>query len=588
MVYRINMPRFTLIPPRLNISKNVQVTRSLYVDHARSESVVSVNPGNNDNLIAASKRFRNLHTYDFTIEAEVSFDGGKTWNPYPLLLPPEWNGGGLSDPTLAWDDRGWAYLFVGPTLRGPNPSDAVGTGGNFLGLWVYISKDGGKSWGTPVAISKNGDDDKQWAASDITHDSPHYGNVYVAWGAATPLRFGRSRNPGTAWSGPGNVDPASSSLVDKAYSPEVSVGPDGTIYILSHNPGSDSIQFVKSTDGGQSFTNPTNVVIGLTSISRGAPSKNSWPHFPDATFRVHTLVTDCVVDQKTLIVAWADYRHGVSRIYYRRSTDGGDNWEGPVSGQPLLAPGIASPVDAHDFHPQIIALPNGTVGCAFYEFGPTLRGHEGNLIDVVLVASLDHGETFSLRDTVTEAPWDPAVNAPWAHGDPEVTFIGEYFGLDVDQDYFYLVWTDTRTGMQELFAAKAYVQTSITEFDPMEDGEIVFVPSHGSAGGTLFNHRTGKIVGPIPNPYPEWNLQPGFERQPTWRDERVRQINVALDAFAVIENIPDASADSVKIALLDSIRSIATQGSRDLQGISKNKPLLGIKKTSKQRKKKSR
>jgi hypothetical protein len=68
--------------------------------------------------------------------------------------------------------------------------------------------------------------------------------------------------------------------------------------------------------------------------------------------------------------------------------------------------------------------------------------------------STDNGQTFSERVTVTENPWDAAVDAPFSHGDPQVTFIGEYFGLDASTLGFFPLWTDTRTGIQEIFTAK--------------------------------------------------------------------------------------------------------------------------------------
>ena len=163
----------------------------------------------------------------------------------------------------------------------------------------------------------------------------------------------------------------------------------------------------------------------------------------------------------------------------------------------MLTGALASDTAAHEFHPQIIAMPNGTVGCAFYEFGyrlndfVTLGGgnHLRYVVDVVLVASLDHGVTFALRDSVCDKPWNPRTGAPWAHGDPNVTFLGEYFGCDADSQGFRIVWTDTRTGMQELFSAKAYVQTTITDWDDRLDTDTVLIPMHGSSGGMLVNRR---------------------------------------------------------------------------------------------------
>jgi hypothetical protein len=75
------------------------------------------------------------------------------------------------------------------------------------------------------------------------------------------------------------------------------------------------------------------------------------------------------------------------------------------------------------------------------------------LIDVELAASWDGGTTFDPAITVSDQGWDPLVNAPKSHGDPNVDFIGDYIGLDADQYDFALLWTDTRTGVQELRSA---------------------------------------------------------------------------------------------------------------------------------------
>src|SRR5262249_36422586 len=183
------------------------------------------------------------------------------------------------------------------------------------------------------------------------------------------------------------------------------------------------------------------------------PLLGSWPHFPGATFRVLTLATGCAGSGNNVIFAWADGREVIggqrqSRIYYRHSTDGGSTWQGPTSGQPLLTGAIAA--NLHHFHPQIISDPNGVIGCAFYEFGPKPTTP---LIDVIIAQSLDGGATFNPGFTITDGPWDPSVDAPLSHGDPNVTFIGDYFGLDASVKGFFPLWTDTRTGIQELWTA---------------------------------------------------------------------------------------------------------------------------------------
>ena len=100
-------------------------------------------------------------------------------------------------------------------------------------------------------------------------------------------------------------------------------------------------------------------------------------------------------------------------------------------------------------------MPDGSVGCAFYEFGPKGNPPSGpSLTDVVVVATTGAGTPFSRRATVTDHPWDPTVDAPLSHGDPSVTFIGDYFGLAASSLGFFPFWTDTRTGIQEIFTAR--------------------------------------------------------------------------------------------------------------------------------------
>lgn len=183
------------------------------------------------------------------------------------------------------------------------------------------------------------------------------------------------------------------------------------------------------------------------------------PSLPGGHFRVGTLASACVGRADTVVVAWPDYRDGVSRVYYRHSADGGTTWTGPGSGQPLLTGGVVSEPTLHDFMPQLASMPNGDIGCAFYEFGPTPTE---NLINVVMAVSTDDDATsFPNRVTVTDTAWNPAVDAPLSHGRPTTTFIGDYFGLAASALGFFPFWTDTRTGIQEIFTARVSINPNI-------------------------------------------------------------------------------------------------------------------------------
>ena len=72
----------------------------------------------------------------------------------------------------------------------------------------------------------------------------------------------------------------------------------------------------------------------------------------------------------------------------------------------------------------------------------------------MLAVSTDGGTTFTDRVTVTDQAWNPLLDAPNADANPAVTFIGDYFGLAASALGFFPFWTDTRTGIQEIWTAR--------------------------------------------------------------------------------------------------------------------------------------
>ncbi len=451
---------------------------------SRSESVIAINPKNPDNMIGASKKFIDPSIYKFRLGVIYTFDRGTTWHESSLPMLPGWDC--MTDPTVAFDDFGNAFLIGEPDRFNQNQA---GTSGDLtgLGMVVYRSKDGGVTWEQPIQLTTDTRDDKQTVICDNNPYSPYYGNIYVCWSAASPLRFARSTDHGNTWTGKGNEAPGTS-LVSYAFAPEMSVSQDGTLHILWHMDASDTIQYLRSTDGGNSFSMVQTVVTGLSSLRGHLPITDNWPHFDYGKFRVITLASDCVTPNNVLIVCWADMREGRSRIYYRRSLDGGVTWQGPVSGQPLL-PNV-NYGDWHCFHPQIAVTENGVVGCAFYTFGLEFGKYR---IRVQLASSWDDGATFSPFITVTDQSWDPLVNAPAVHGDPNVHFIGEYFGLDAGYSHFALLWTDTRTGVQELFSDVVETQKLHCPRIPELVGEILGGIAQDGGGWIIVGGKVIKV-----------------------------------------------------------------------------------------------
>jgi hypothetical protein len=470
-----------------------------------------------------------------TVTPLYSMDGGASWTETILPLPQGW--GGMTDPDIVYTPDGTAVLSTeGLAYALKDGVEVITT----LAMVVLRSTDGGKSWSAPITIHANDpSDDKGWIACDTWPASSYKGRLYFTWGASSPIRFARSTDGGKTWKGVGAAA-AGTELNVQGYAPAVCVGPDGVIHIAWHVPGSSTIQYIRSSDGGDSFQQEKTIATGVASMNSNLPITDGWPHFPGATFRVLTLCTIAATSDNKVTVAWADMREGVSRIYQTWSTDSGNSWQGGVSGQPLLN---SYPVDnQHHFHPQLATSDPATVGCTFYEFGPK---PQTMLIDIRLTTKVPSDTAFAFPGTITDQAWDPAIAAPFSHGDQSVTFIGEYFGLAGTNGEFFPVWTDTRTGLQELFCSGVSQAVRIVPPIPPEIwGEIVYgVVNDG--GGLV-------IVGGVPIHIGPWGP--------------MSDILNAIAALRAASRIGAAQGETARRALWGVIASIARAGERGSLG----------------------
>jgi len=173
-------------------------------------------------------------------------------------------------------------------------------------------------------------------------------------------------------------------------------------------------------------------------------------------------------------VAWADSRDSDPHIYYQRTNTSGKKWLGSDSGDLLTATSPSLPGQA-DIMPQLASTPAGDVGCSFYEYGPKTMGGLP-LIHVELVVSTDGANTFPYRVDATDTPWDPMQDL--VIDEYGLGFIGDYFGFAASRLGFFPFWTDTRTGVQEIFTSRLAVNpTDLLLRDSTSDTGIV--PSTG-------------------------------------------------------------------------------------------------------------
>ena len=315
---------------------NRRVTCDSNPENARSESDIAVNPLNPYNMVGSSKRFTNITGYAFSLAAYATFDGGQTWAETILPLT-DTNGTvypSTTDPAVAFDDLGNVYIVALPWLgeAGPNA-------GQTIGMSVYQSTDGGRTWNTPVLIHSSTTDDKQAVWADTNPSSPFKGNVYAAWDDTSftgNMLFARTTNHGASWKGitQGGVDqPAGTPIpgISDSFSPEITVAADGTVIVVwVAGETEDTVKIVTSSDGGSTFSAPGVVASGISNLFQTQPTLGGFPVFPGASFRLITYGTD-TTSGSNLTVAWADSREGNCRIYYRHSPNLGSSWDGPGS-----------------------------------------------------------------------------------------------------------------------------------------------------------------------------------------------------------------------------------------------------------------
>ncbi len=328
--------------------------------------------------------------------AYISIDGGASWKE--SLLPT----GTWGDPSLAFDARGGLY-YSHLTNYG-----MIGVpGAQFIDrLGVHRSSDGGFTWRDSVIVGYNPprQQDKDYIVADITN-SAYRNSLYLGW---------------TQFDTYGSTSPSDSSRI-----------------LCS-----------RSTDGGATWGK--NVFVD--SLPGG------WDQHVSGIYRCNGMpVTACDISNSanrgTVYVCWADIRYGIgkTRIFLRRSTDGGASWQPAVQVN-------TDGTDREHFFPWMTVDPlSGVVYVVYYD----RRETDGDMTDVYVSRSSDGGKSFAdFRVSATPFTPDSAV------------FFGDYTGIAARGGKVCPVWMRMDSGELTIWTAP-FVDT-------------LFVPPPGPAVPSYF------------------------------------------------------------------------------------------------------
>jgi hypothetical protein len=475
-------------------TKNTRVNQDCSL-RRQAEETIQLNPRDESNIIAGQNDSRigfNHCGYDW------SFDGGNRWGDQ---VPPFWQfvlldghtADACSDPTLAWDSRGNAYIG-GVFFDINSGANAVlvmksnaGNGGSF-----YHSPDPAGGFqeyrDTPVGVVANddgseADNDKELMTADANRSSPKRDTVYITWtrfnaAGHSPIYFSQSTDGGATWSVPieisgsnANICPLGGGACNDDQGSDPVVGPDGTIYVSFANgnvPGNGIEQVLNVTcpvsadcSNPASWTPPTKVGDMISTHPVGPPSQNGCPNrqcLPPNGYRApdETTVTNSVDRDGNVFVTWADHRNNTNPdcelgapnggsppcdhdIFYAFSTDGAATWSDTVDVTPRSRFG-----ETAQWQPWSEVTNDGSrLWVAFYD------RHYGNCettgCNDITAAQIRNPTSNHPNFRYTRVTTDSMPNLTPANNPVQAGFLGDYMWLDTDSHGdAHIVWADTR------------------------------------------------------------------------------------------------------------------------------------------------
>jgi hypothetical protein len=400
----------------------------------------------------------------------VSQDGGHTWPADLQLHMP-----GLptdvpnqSDPVTMARDDGRIY------------AECLGydaSGGNGHGIFITWTDDSGNTWQNPsIVVTHNqtqGLDDKDWFAIDNYPTSPYYHNMYVAW-ANGGILFKRSTDGGQNWStnilniAPGNTE----------Y-PYPVVGPDGALYVFYMDGWGAGvhgyIRFVKSTNGGTSFTGPYTVTATSQPDSpvHGGRGYDQWRFFSIITAAVNP------TNANDIWVGWTDDNgvyDGRTDVLYVHSTDGGSTW----SAHARLSH------DDPDVNDHITPVFSMSLDGRLHAFWLDRRADPNNILFHGYHTSTKDGITWETDTQVSEQPFDLNIGFPPGSGNAA----GDYWGLDTVGNTVMAAWNTTINGNQDIYVAGGIYSTTLVTLT----GQVVDAQSLLPLSGAEVALNTGNFT----------------------------------------------------------------------------------------------
>jgi hypothetical protein len=418
----------------------------------QNEPTVAIDPVDARNVVAGANDFRtccdSIGDQASTGWAYVSKDAGATWTNVQVPgLTRETGGQGpfarfdlAEDPVLAFDAHGRLYYAHIAFAQDSAAS----------GIAVSSSDDGGLTWNAPVLVRYTDDpkvfNDKEWITT-----APD-GTVVVTWtrfksgsfGSRSAIVGSMSRDGGRTWTKPFAL--SSKQHIDAQGSTPV-VARDGTLYVVFEAalaPRRKRAIAAAIVRPGQKPVYRTLAPV-FDAPNCYAINVNLRTTLSDEAFRVSAIPSVSLDPaSQTLAVAWADGERGCKENRFWGATNAqvklvflhGTHASGPR----IVTKGADKALPSVAYRDRQVV-----VGYYTRSFAPHDCVYETKLV------CLDYAYSTSADQFATERRLSDGSFNPYEQFDGE--FIGDYGGLAVGPDGLaHAVWTDSRGGDQNIYS----------------------------------------------------------------------------------------------------------------------------------------
>jgi hypothetical protein len=374
-----------------------------------NEVTVEINPANGMQAIAGSNNNGGQEMY-------YSTDGGQNWTIQGTLPNT------CCDPTVDWKSDGTvAYVAA---LSGT------------IGVSFWRSFDGGQTWVDRVDLTGGGSD-KEFIHVDRSPTSPFQDSIYLTYHNGNTMQFARSTNGGASF------DIRAFPAAPSGIGSDITTTSNGDIYYVYGAFGTQTIELLKSADGGTTFDPAFTITPTSGSFDWPIPAmetRRAWIYAAADSDRsggpfdgsVYMAFTDTTGPES----GTAADNHTIIEVWYSR--DGGATWN--VSNPHSMA----DTNDVDRFNQWIKVDEAGNVHVVFYD---TRHSVNRTGVDLYYNVSTDGGVTWGVPQRVTsETSANLTDGQEW----------GDYNGLSILVDQMLSTWTDNRDGppnMKDVYVA---------------------------------------------------------------------------------------------------------------------------------------